>query len=1151
MKPELKDYARYFLRRAVHGAGWLVLWTFWLALAVLLYAQARIATSDEIVIPDAVLRNVEQRLAAQGLKLTFGSIHCDTAGNVVLRDVALFTTGFEDPIVTVRAARCSVNPYALLAHKIMPQAMRIDGGSLRLPAMFSADGTNAPVIADINADVALDGDTLLVKTLTARLENLTLLHRGAVTLPRSGRDEKTDTEILAEGISQYLKIARQVATLAPKLRALERPILDVTLTPDAQHMALARVTLTANSLHFLGRAASPNPARTSPDSHGGFGETALPADLGGQLALASGPLLAATSFDFGTLASAFEKGATMDACAGSGGLQTAGRGAPRLAIENHSDAQNQNGRDFVASGGLETAPPSQAAPPLRLDVTSESVQFAQTARARGVRLALTLPLAEASQLLQGNPAQAPAFDVLLRVASDSVTVFAPATPAASATPAALAASPAATPAASPISPIPPISPISPISRGITAHALTARISGQFPQNLRAEITAALFATPVSLEATGANLDDKSATLAISTQATPRHIAEISRIAGIDLGAILKPARPIDIDATARLDAGWRLASATGDVDTGAILAYGVPVDRARGTFVFDNTATARTMTFSPALAVIGESRARGSFTTNLDTRAFRFLLKGALRPPVITPWLGSWWADFWNDFTFTGPAPLGDVDVQGAWETDGRSKVFIGADATRLTYNKVAFERARLTLFVMPDFVDALNVFVTRADGGSARGVFTYDTRGATTTTTLNFTAKNIDPIAIAPAISPEVAEGLAGLKLDKPLTLVRAAGRISERHEAPAWYHSRLDVDAEGDGAFTYEQIPLTGLSTRILMRDDDIVFEKLDTQIAGGRLNVSAQVYGPPDKRRLGFTLKLAQADLGNIVGIARAFTTSGTAAPAGAGASASATTSTSTGAGATTSASTTASASAPASATASASAPTTASASAPATAPASKTDSPLEAQLAGDLLTLRATADGPADNWLGFQGAGTVEITGANLLKINVLGALSRALSSVPGLNFSTISVNAAQASFSIDGARVNVPDAILTGSRALIKLNGDYALDTRHTDITARVYPLSATRNIIGRGLGVLLVPFSHLTELKFSGPIESPQWRFSYGPTSLFRALSGKPSNKNPGAPPAPGAPDLVSPPALEPEPEPESLIRIFGQPPPQ
>jgi len=43
---------------------------------------------------------------------------------------------------------------------------------------------------------------------------------------------------------------------------------------------------------------------------------------------------------------------------GSGGLQTAGRGATRLAIKRRMDAQNHKGRDFVASGGLETAPPS-------------------------------------------------------------------------------------------------------------------------------------------------------------------------------------------------------------------------------------------------------------------------------------------------------------------------------------------------------------------------------------------------------------------------------------------------------------------------------------------------------------------------------------------------------------------------------------------------------------------------------------------------------------------------------------------------------------------------------------------------------------------------------------------------------------------------
>jgi len=58
-----------------------------------------------------------------------------------------------------------------------------------------------------------------------------------------------------------------------------------------------------------------------------------------------------------------------DSITGSGGLQTAGRGAKRLAIKSELGAQGQNGmrktktgRDCVASGGLETAPPCAASP---------------------------------------------------------------------------------------------------------------------------------------------------------------------------------------------------------------------------------------------------------------------------------------------------------------------------------------------------------------------------------------------------------------------------------------------------------------------------------------------------------------------------------------------------------------------------------------------------------------------------------------------------------------------------------------------------------------------------------------------------------------------------------------------------------------------
>ena len=909
---------------------------------MLLYVQARIATSDEIAIPDAVLRNVEQRLAAQGLRLTFGEVHCDTAGNVVLRDVALFSKGFEDPIVTVRAARCSVNIYGLVMHRLVPRALRIDGGSFRLPSMFSNDGVNSAVIDDVTADVEADGNTLRINGLSARLANLTLLCRGSVSVPRSGRGAVPDSQLLAGGVAAYLKIARQVSAFAPRLGALERPVLDVTLSPDAERIALARVSLTADGLRANAGGA------------------------GGPVETVAGPLAADTSVDLGMFGSEPARGRAQGA-------------------------------------------------PLRVSAAAESVQVAREARAGNVRVALAVPLDEAREFLQRAalaraPAQGwPALDLDLRAAADSVTA---------------------------------------LERNLGARALSASVSGQFPGKMRAELSGELFATPVALRAEG-NLEDKSATVAISTRVTPRHIAEISKITGVDFGAILKPARPLALDAVARLDAGWRLAWARGNVESGPILAQGVPVDRAGGAFVFDNVA--RTLTFSPAMAVVGDSVARGSFTTNLGTGDFRFLLKGDLRPPVITPWIGPWWADFWRDFNFSGAAPRGDVDAQGNWHDDSRTRVFISVDAARLAYKKVAFDRVLLTLFARPNFYDAIDLVATRG-AGRARGAFTYQVRSpgdGHVVTTLDFTAKNIDPVAVAPAISPDVVNALKGLKFDTPPSDIKVAGRIESAPGQAGALHVKLDTDVRSSGAFSYEKIPFETLAAHIATRDTDIVFENAVSRIAGGRLDAKARLYGPAGARRLNFDATLRQAGLGKALALARA--RGGVAGG---------------------------------------------------------DDGALEKQLEAGRLDLHLAADGLADDFLSFKGGGGVEVTGANLWHLHVLGALSQALSSVPALNFTTINLNTGQANFTIDGAKVRVPDAVFTGARAMIKLSGDYSLDTRHTNITARVYPLAATKNIIGRGFGVLLVPITRLTELKFNGPIESPKWRFTYGPTSWLRALSG-------------------------------------------
>jgi len=735
---------------------------------------------------------------------------------------------------------------------------------------------------------------------------------------------------------------------------------------------------------------------------------------------------------------------------------------------------------------------ADALPFFRVKAAVESVQFAQDADVRGARLSMTAPIGETLRFFQrdaragahtGAGAAAPEpgvdvdvdVDVELRLTTDSVT-----------------------------------------ARGVTARALSAGVSGRFPKNVRAKIAGELFATTLAMEAEG-NLDEKSAVVAVSTLVTPEHIAEIAKASGVALGEIVKPAGPIALDAVARLDAGWRLATASGNVETGAILAHGVPVDGARAAFALDNAAG--TLTFSPAMAVVGDSVGRGSFTTNLRTQDYRFLLKGNLRPAAINRWIGPEWARFWKDFDFRDDVPRGDVDVQGNWGRNNSTRVFISVDAAHLAFNRVEFDRALLTLFFRPDLYDIISLHATRG-AGHAKGGFSIATRERVTTTRLNFTAKNIDPAAVAPAIAPDVVEALRAFTFETPSAEIKvagsvvgaAAGKAGGTGGAPAADTAggaaggaarvNLDIEATGGGAFTLGRIPFTGLTTHIVIRDDNVYVKNLATQIAGGRLNATARISGTEDKQRVNFDLTLGGARLGEIVAISKILAAG--RANAGAGGDADATEKSKN----------------------------------------SKDEDSLEKQLAGGRLDLRLAAEGATADHLSFKGTGGAEVTGANLVTIHVLGALSKALS-MAGMGFMTINLNTGKASFSIDGAKLKMTGAELRGTNAIIKLSGDFALDTQHADIMARVYPFSATKNPLKRGIGALLVPVSHATELKFSGPIDAPKWRFSYGVTSLVRAISGKSTGGGASAPAA-AAPAALRP-VLEPDTEPEP-IPIFGQP---
>ena len=154
----------------------------------------------------------------------------------------------------------------------------------------------------------------------------------------------------------------------------------------------------------------------------------------------------------------------------------------------------------------------------------------------------------------------------------------------------------------------------------------------------------------------------------------------------------------------------------------------------------------------------------------------------------------------------------------------------------------------------------------------------------------------------------------------------------------------------------------------------------------------------------------------------------------------------------------------------------------------------------------------------------------IAGQELGEIHLFGLLSELLSKTL-LNFTSLRLDSAQASFRIDGNKLVFPQVKLQGPRASIDAKGEYLLETKTLDFSARIYPLQESKFVVADALGALLTPLSNVLELKLTGALEKPSWAFAFGPTSLLRAIT-RPLNSGPIAPngtpppaPTPAAPE--------------------------
>jgi hypothetical protein len=596
--------------------------------------------------------------------------------------------------------------------------------------------------------------------------------------------------------------------------------------------------------------------------------------------------------------------------------------------------------------------------------------------------------------------------------------------------------------------------------GVAFENTSARITPNTPPNLHADIVTQAIGTDWHVSA-DADPTRGLGSLSLEGALTPYLVELVEGKFGRPPGSLLKLSSPAPLSLSVEFVEGWKPVKTRGVISTGPAVAGSVPINAFQGNFSYiDNE-----LNVTDIILHQGENVARGIYRMNTQSLVFRFLLTGQLRPIDIGGWFSDWWPGFWNHFDFAPAEPVADVTVDGQWGLPYLTNVFAGVDVDRLAIQGVRFDHVRAVMFIRPEFYDALELKVKKTDR-SAQGTFTRTvdlTRDDDALRAMDFDlTSNLDLTETAKIFGPEGTDTIEPFTFAEPPSL-HLAGHIDGPASSQG-SHRTVQLGLQSRGAFALYDFPLNDLSFHGTIRDADIDLNDIQVSFARGQAQGRAYLSGPDAERRLSFDFAIEGANIGETIATLEQFFAKQSGEPP---------------------------------------------------SPTSR----FQQQLSDGRLNLQLAAQGLYRDPLSFRGQGAFELSGEQLARINLFGALSKELSKSPLFSFTAIQLKSAHANFSLDRQLVDFPDLKIIGTTASVETKGTFLLDKKLMDFSAKVYPFGHGKTLLANAVGFVLVPISNALELKLSGTLDQPNWRFAYGPTNLLYNLTGtNPNETDPNQP---------------------------------
>ena len=443
-----------------------------------------------------------------------------------------------------------------------------------------------------------------------------------------------------------------------------------------------------------------------------------------------------------------------------------------------------------------------------------------------------------------------------------------------------------------------------------------------------------------------------------------------------------------------------------------------------------------------AFGIMGQSEVRGSYSQSWNPHAYEFRLAGNCFPPDINNWLGNWWCNLWDNFSFNQEIPFGDFRIKGIWGGEiGNSRTIGFVDSGLLNYKGFTITNADIEVEVDSNSTKIKSDNIVH-DKGSLAGSLTFPRKHLNSPVFLSFQIDGQYPLNDARTIFGESFERTVE-DINATTLFCNATGEILNK-QPDTNSNSNFNLDVQSIDPFTIKGFEINKIYGSINKSGYLTTgnFPSIKIADGQGQLYFETEANGTEELVNLNFSLKDANKGrlIKNIIrakeaGIFSKFKKE-------------------------------------------------------------QSEIDLEKETFADegSLSFAIQAEGPLNNPLQFEGTGTIHLRESKIGQINLLGKISEGLSNLKiPLPSGAFSFNELLIPFELNNESIIFDNLNLSGPLSKIQAKGNFNLSTQTIDLIAKLslvgnLPLPIIKNLLQ-----LADPISNIAEIKMTGNYLDPKW----------------------------------------------------------